>query len=189
MSDTKTIKGQAWISGDSLVQDIITMTANGLSVTSTESTETLISNIWDDLTDQNPSDQYHYKTNGKGYFYWETMMTSMEDDDIEVKVNIECPKPKPTLFPEPYNPEDYTDEKKYSKYWVTKLKTAQENYENEYAIQRKEVIFNGCSYLKTDQLPEGASADNYPEGWEIKLPDYTFNNSDLGDITNLLSMF
>ena len=147
MSDnTKIIRGQAWISGDSLVQDIITLTPNGTSATSTESTEILISNIWDDLTDSEQSQTCHYKTNGKGYFYWQVKMTSMEDDNIDVDVNIECPKPKQGLFPEPYNPANYGDNT-YSKYWVTKLKTAQDNYENEYAIQRKEVIFNGCSYF------------------------------------------
>ena len=164
----KIIKGQAWVSGDSLVQDQILLTENGKS---SENTVVLIANIWDDLTKASGNE---YKTNNKGYFFWEVEMTSMENDDIIVKVNIECPKPKQGLFQEPYDPESV--DSSYAKYWVGKMKTAQENYENEYAIQRKEVVFDGCTYL--DQ-----------EGQEVELPDYTFNNSDIGDITNLLSLF
>lgn len=164
----KIIKGQAWISGDSLVQDQILLTDTGKS---SENTVELIANIWDDLTKASGNE---YKTNNKGYFFWEVEMTSMEDDDVTVKVNIECPKPKPGLFQEPYDPDSV--DSSYAKYWVAKMKTAQENYENEYAIQRKEVVFNGCTYQ--DQ-----------EGRDVELPDYTFNNSDIGDITNLLSLF
>jgi hypothetical protein len=40
----------------------------------------------------------------------------------------------------------------------------------------KEVVFEGTTYQ--DQ-----------EGQDVELPDYTFNNSDIGDITNLLSLF
>ena len=164
----KIIKGQAWVSGYSLVQDQILLTENGKS---SENTVVLIANIWDDLTKASGNE---YKTNNKGYFFWEVEMTSMENDDIIVKVNIECPKPKQGLFQEPYDPDSV--DSSYAKYWVGKMKTAQENYENEYAIQRKEVVFDGCTYL--DQ-----------EGQEVELPDYTFNNSDIGDITNLLSLF
>ena len=64
----------------------------------------------------------------------------------------------------------------YAKYWITKLDKIMKDAENEYAIQRKEVIFDGVTYQ--DQ-----------EGNDVVLPDYTFTNSDLGDITNLLSMF
>lgn len=181
MSDTntKTILGQAWIfhnnGTDSLVQDQILVTTKGMS----ENTVVLIPNIWNDLTDEEPSAQYHYKTNKKGYFYWEVEMTSMEDDDIKVKVNIECPKPKPGLFQEPYDPDSYNNDT-YSKYWVAKMKTAKENYENEYAIQRKEVVFKGFD-TDTYQDQTGEYLNDYN--------DYTFNNSDLGDITNLLSLF
>lgn len=164
----KIIKGQAWISGDSLVQDQILLTSDGKS---SENTVTLIANIWDDLTKASGNE---YKTNGKGYFFWEVEMTSMEDDDTIVTINIECPKPKPGLFQEPYDPESV--DSSYAKYWVAKMKTAQENYENEYAIQRKEVVFKGTTYQ--DQ-----------EGQDVTLPDYTFNNTDIGDITNLLSLF
>lgn len=163
----KIIKGQAWIYENSLVQDQTLITTNGTS----ENTVVLIENIWDDLTKASGN---QYKTNNKGYFYWEVDMTSMEDDDVEVKVNVECPKPKPGLFQEPYDPDSV--DSSYAKYWVGKMKTAQENYDNEYAIQRKEVVFTGSTYL--DQTGEA-----------VVLDDYTFINSDLGDISNLLSLF
>ena len=175
MADTKLIKGQAWISGSSLVQDQILITTVGTS----ENTVVLISNIWEDLTTL--SDSHEYKTNNRGYFFWEVEMTSMEDDDTVVKVNIECPKPDvnidPFRNPEPDN--QWTAEEisgNYAKYWVTKLAKIMEDAENEYAIQRKEVIFKGCEYL--DQ-----------EGNTITKQDYVFKNSDIGDITNLLSLF
>ena len=166
--NTKLIKGQAWINGNSLVQDQILITADGKSC---ENTVVLIEDIWDDLTKASGNE---YQTNNKGYFFWEVEMTSLESDDDTVKVNIECPRPKPGLFQEPYDPESV--DSSYAKYWVNKMKIAQENYENEYAIQRKEVVFDGTTYL--DQ-----------EGNTEEIPDYVFNNSDLGDITNLLSLF
>lgn len=167
-NETKIIKGQAWISGDSLVQDQILITSDGKS---SENTIVLIADIWSDLTAASGN---QYKTNNKGYFYWETEMTSLEDDDAMVTINVECPKPKPGLFQEPYDPESV--DSSYAKYWVQKMKTAQENYENEYAIQRKEVVFKGTTYTGQD-------------GEIVEIPDYTFINSDLGDISNLLSLF
>ena len=55
----KIIKGQAWISGNSLVQDQILLTDNGKS---SENTVTLIDDIWDDLTKASGN---KYKTNDK----------------------------------------------------------------------------------------------------------------------------
>lgn len=187
-ANSKTILGQAWVFKDSLLQDQIEVTTNGMF----EKTVTLIENIWDDLTDESPSDNYHYKTNGKGYFYWEVKMTSLEDDDIEVSVFIECPRPKPGLFPEPYDPSDYDENSKpYSNYWVTKLQIAQKNYENEYAIQRKEVTFKGFG---EGEYQDQTGSTEFTEDGETKdyseiYGDYTFTNSDIGDITNLLSLF
>jgi hypothetical protein len=176
MAETKIIKCQAWVSGNSLVQDQILITSDGKS---SENTVVLIQNIWNDLTTLDNS--HEYKTNKKGYFYWEVDMTSMEDDDITVKVNIECPKPDvnidPFRNPEPsdqWTPSEISEN--YAKYWITKLDKIMKDAENEYAIQRKEVVFGGVTYQ--DQ-----------QGNDVVLPDYTFTNSDLGDITNLLSMF
>ena len=173
--ESKTIKGQAWISGNSLVQDQILI----MSGKSGESTVVLIPDIWADLTEL--TDSHQYKTNSKGYFYWEVNMTSMEDDNTEVKINVECPKPNINIdpFKNPEPDENWTESEvagNYAKYWVTKLDKIMKDAENEYAIQRKEVVFSGTSYL--DQ-----------EGNTVNKPDYTFINSDLGDITNLLSLF
>lgn len=196
MAEPKIIRGQAWISGNSLIQDIITITENGSSAISTESTETIVENIWTDLT--NLTDEHNYETNNKGYFYWKVNMTSLDNDDETVEVYVECPRPDVNIDPfrNPEPDENWTPEEtasNYAKYWITKLAKIMKQAENEYAIQRKEVIFHGGSYLKQDQLPDGASVDNYPgEGngsWNVEIPDYTFNNSDIGDITNLLSLF
>lgn len=171
----KIIKGQAWISGVSLVQDQILITTKGTS----ENTVVLVPNIWTDLTTF--SDSHEYKTNKNGYFFWEVEMTSMEDDDTIVKINIECPKPDvnidPFRNPEPDNGWSSSEiAENYAKYWVAKLSKIMENAENEYAIQRKEVVFEGMTYQ--DQ-----------EGQDVELSDYTFINTDIGDITNLLSLF
>ena len=191
MAEPKIIYGQAWISDNSLIQDIITITENGSSAISTESTETIVENIWTDLTDL--TDGHTYETNNKGYFYWKVNMTSLDNDDERVEVYVECPRPDVNIDPfrDP-QPDDWTPEEiasNYAKYWITKLAKIMKQAENEYAIQRKEVIFHGGSYLKQDQLPDGATVDDYPDGWNVEIPDYTFNNSDIGDITNLLSLF
>jgi hypothetical protein len=60
--DTKIIKGQAWISGNSLVQDQIMIIPG---VDSVSNVVCLIEDIWEDLS----SSSGQYKTNGKGYFY------------------------------------------------------------------------------------------------------------------------
>lgn len=177
MADTtKTIKGQAWISGNSLVQDQILLTTGGKS---SENTIVIIQNIWEDLTEM--SDSHIYKTNNKGYFFWEVEMTSMEDDNTNVTVNIECPKPNISVAPfnNPEPDSQWTADEisgNYAKYWVSKLAEIIKNAENEYAIQRKEVIFEGLTY--EDQT-----------GADVEVENYTFNNSDIGDITNLLSLF
>lgn len=165
--DTKIIKGQAWIEGNNLVQEQITFTATGH-----DSCETviLVENIWDDLTKEN----HLYKVGKPGYYYWDYKMTDTEDDTIEKDIMFECPKPKFDLFSEPYDPETVNGE--YAKYWVQKLKTTQENMDKCSSIQRKEILFAGTSY--TDQ-----------KGDIITIEDTVENNTDLGDITNLLSLF
>ena len=56
------------------------------------------------------------------------------------------------------------------------MKTASENYEKAYAIQRKEVILKGTEYLNS-------------EGSIVKVEDKVESNSNLGDIMNLLGLF
>ena len=165
--ETKTIKGQAWIEGDDLVQEQILITSTGRD---SYNTVILVKNIWDDLTKEN----HEYKVGKKGYYYWDYKMTDTEDDTIEKDIQFECPKPKVDLFTEPYNPDNVDGE--YAKYWVEKLKITQENADKCSSIQRKEILFAGTSY--TDQ-----------QGNIVTIEDQVENNSDLGDITNLLSMF
>ena len=172
MEDKKEILGELWIQKGSLLQEVTTIYANGKI---TQDVVVRIPNIWssDQLTSKTEVDDI--KTNGKGYFYWEFEMTDLYNDDVNVKIQIECPKPGEDIFPEPYEPDEYA-ENTYGHYWVTKLKEASENYENHAAIQRKNVTFKGTSYI--DQ-----------NGDTVDIEDTVFRNNDLGDITNLLNLF
>ena len=89
--DTKTIKGQAWIEGDNLVQEQILITSSGKD---SYNLIVLVNNIWDDLT----SETHLYKVGKPGYYYWEYQMTDIEDDTIEHTIQFECPRPKVDLF-------------------------------------------------------------------------------------------
>lgn len=166
MSESRIVKGQAWIQGDKLVQEQILITPGSVSSTNVVA---LIENIWEDLIGTGT-----YKTNGRGYFYWEYKMTDTEDDNVEMVVKFECPKPKEGLFQEPYDPSKCSGE--YSKYWVGRLKTVVDNFELKSTVQRKEVIFPGTTYVDS-------------KGDVVELEDTKFSNNDLGDITNLLNIF
>ena len=90
------IKGQAWISGDKLLQDQIVF----LNDIPTENTVVLISNIWDNLF-ENGDNNYIVKSNKKGYFYWEVPVTPIDNDNVgqlNEKMLIECPKPREDQF-------------------------------------------------------------------------------------------
>lgn len=166
---SKTVYGQAFIQDDSLVQETITFTEGQSDCTN--GINTIIPNIWTDL--MSASGEYKFNDR-KNYFYWEYDMTSLEDDDITVKVNFNCPQPKEGLLTP--DMEDSEVEGEWAKYWLEKIKTATENAENSLAIQRKEVTFPGTSYIKQDGEVE-------------TIDDYVFRNNDLGDITNLLRLF
>ena len=181
MGESKTIKGQAWINNvvthdehgneiikSSLVQDQILVVPG---VDSFSNTVCLVDDIWEDLT----SASGQYKTNGKGYFYWEYQQTLMDDPDLEVTIKYECPRPKEGLFEEPYDPESVEGD--YAKYWVEKFKIATENYEYKIAIQKKEVIFPRHEYLDWE-------TGKFKEVDEIRV-----KNNDLGDIENLLNLY
>lgn len=161
----KVIKGQAWISGDSLIQEQITFTPGKQP---TSETVKLIENIWDDLT----SDKGTYKSNAKKtYFYWEVEQSDI--DDGTVKVMIECPKPKDGLFTPPFNEKVKGD---WATYWIGKFKTTYDNFQACSTIQPKEVVFPGTEYVN-------------PQGEIIKVKERREARTDLGDITNLLGMF
>lgn len=165
---TKTIKGQAWIAGDSLVQDQILVLPNGIT---SNNTVALIDNIWDDLTSKNGT----YKWNGKSYFYWTYKMTDSENDDSEIEVMIECPRPKEELFGEgPYD--NLEVEGDYMKYWLNQYKTSWENQVKSMTIQPEEIVLHESEYI--DSM-----------GNVTKIPEKKIKNTDLGDITNLLGLF
>lgn len=171
MAEYKIVKGQAWINNDSLVQEQIMIIPGKSAITNVVA---IVENIWDDLT----SASGLYKCGSKpGYFYWEYEMTDTEDDDVTRTINYECPRPKPGLFSEPYDPESVEGD--YAKYWVERLKTAKENYEKEYAIQRKEILLKGTTYL-------GYMGDDIVP---TTIDDMVVVNSEFGDITNLLNLF
>ena len=175
MSEAKTVYGQAWIQGDSLVQEQLYLFPGSSVIT--ENVVVLIENIWDNLIGEKESDTYGYKVGGKKYFYWEVNMTDLEDDTLVHKVKIECPRPKDGLFEEPYNVDEVTGD--YAKYWVGQMKTADENNKASFAIQKKSVTFpNYANYTYYNQ-----------KGDLVEIPEIEVKNNDLGDITNLLGLF
>lgn len=168
MADFKTIKGQAWIDGKSLVQEQIMIIPGRSAVTNTI---VLVQDIWEDLTSASGT----YKSNEKkNYFYWEYKVTDSENDEVELDIKFECPRPKAGIFKEPYDPDSVEGD--YAKYWVSKMKEASENYEKSYAIQRKEILLKGTEYMDTD--------GNY-----VTIDDSVESNTNLGDIMNLLNLF
>lgn len=166
---SKTVYGQAYIYNDSLIQETITFTEgqsdciNGINV--------IVENIWTDL--MSASGQYRFN-GAKNYFFWPYTMTSVEDDDVTVTVNYNCPQPKEGLLTPDMADNSVSGE--WAKYWLAKIKEANTNAENALAIQRKEITFPGSSYIGQD-------------GEVTTIDDYVFRNNDLGDITNLLNLF
>ena len=165
MSESKTIKGQPYILGNILYQEQILVSPG---VVSTSQTIALIEDIWTDLIDGPGT----FKTNGKGYFYWEVQMTDPENDDAEVTIKFECPKPGPLEFPKLKD-----SETEYGIYWADKLKTATENYEYHSTIQKKEIVFPGTQYVDPNT------------GELVEVAETRIDNTDIGDITNLISLF
>lgn len=164
----KTIKGQAWISGDSLLQDQTIISTDG---TAGNKVEVLIKDIWKDLVSESTTAKHNKK---KTYFYWEYKQTSTEDDSVEVTVMIECPRPKDGMFKAPFEPEKAKTE--WGKYWLSKFKTAYDNATKSNTIQPREIVFPGTEYVN-------------PQGDIVKVPASSTPRNDLGDITNLLMAF
>ncbi len=169
---TKILYGQAWVNDGSLWQDQIVVT--GLDLIN--QTIKIIDDIWEDLL----SDEGTYKTNGKGYFYWEINMTDVGDDSIINTVFYECPKPdRSKLTDEDDNLLELNDVSgDYATYWLQKFITATDNYETSSAIQKKEITFPGTSYI-------APTSDGGSE--VITLAETKIQNTDIGDISNLLS--
>lgn len=164
---TKTIFGQAYIVGDSLVQDQMLLAPGGIL---SNNTVVLIKDIWEDLQ----SETGKVKSNSKGYFYWEVTMTSSENDDVNLVVRVEAPRPKPGLWGEDLSKVKANSE--WAKWWLKKAQGAANNYEKEYAIQKKHITLAGTSYISQT-------------GSTITLEDKVVQNNGLGDIENLLTIF
>ena len=187
----KIIKGQPYILGNSLVQDQTKISGNGRAKDIPAAV--IIENIWNNLKDNTPytyeGNSASYKTNSKkDYFYWEVKQTSIESDDINVTINFECPKPKEGLYDDLLENDTDPDSQEvlnmgdYTAYWYKKVYTARKNYENEMAIQKKEITFS--DYTTTDYTDKNGTF-----GEQINKPGYTIKNDDLGDISNLLALF
>lgn len=160
----KEIYGQAFISGKSLVQDIILFVDDKQS----ENTVVLIEDIWEDL--KSPAGTF--KTNNKGYWYWEYQMTNTEDTEKTVKVLFECPKPSPEIFDNNFDEEPGDSE--WAKYWKGKMKATRDSlYNSTNGLQQKEINLPGTKYI--DQ-----------NGETVELKDIKYTRDDLGDIQNLL---
>ena len=115
-----------------------------------------------------------YKYNNKRYFYWEYKITDSEDDDVQLTVKYECPQP--SYFGDDFfGPEDTEDTVKgeYAKYWIKKFNVARDNFEYKAAIQKKEIVFPGTSYVNQ-------------KGELVEVKEIRNTNTELGDITNLL---
>ena len=165
----KEIKGQAWIADDKLMQDVILILPNGQT---SSNTIALIPDIWEDLRSSSST----AKTNGKGYWYWEYKMTDSTNDDVELTVKIECPRPKEGMFLPPYDLDSVNSD--WEKYWVGKYKEAYDNAAESMTIQPKNIILPGTSYVDYSNGGQTKTIE------EIKTP-----NLDTGDITNLLGLF
>jgi hypothetical protein len=172
---SSTLKGQAWITGDKLIQDNILIDDNGKTSTSQV---VLIDDIWDNLI--NGSLDYPINTNTGlsstyQYFYWEYDMTDPIDDTKTVQMKLECPIPKEGLFTEPYG-DPSLEKTTWATYWLTKYKTTATNAA-EMDIQKTEYTLPGSKRL------------NFTTGAQETTADVKIVNNDIGDITNLLSMF
>ena len=182
-ANSKTVKGQAWVEGDSLKQEQLLMLP-GSSIVS-ENIVSLIDNIWDNLAEEEGNDPtYGYKTNKKRYFYWEVKMTDTADEMNEVTVKVECPKPDmkffEKIFGENIEPSEWDIEKatgSYAKYWAGVFKTADQNNKANFAIQKKVIT-----------ITEGSTMD-FKTGQIVETRQIKVDNNDIGDITNLLGLF
>ncbi len=164
MAKNRIIKGQAWISGDKLVQNQTLISTSGAT---SENTVVLIDNIWEDLMSEGT-----YKRD-KNYFYWEVEQHNLDDELITVRVS--CPRPKDGLFTQPYNPAEAKGE--WATYWLGVFKKVEDRYEAQATIQPKEIVFAKTEYID-------------PATGNVKTVEETHEaNGNLGDITNLLLMF
>lgn len=172
--EKKTIYGDCFISNnqdgtESLVQyQTLVSIINGKTIIS-DNTVVLVKDLWGDLLSEGT-----YKTNGKGYFYYEVTRTSIESDDITIKEKFECPKPEERFQDQIANGEFSGS---YADYWKEKINTARANYEKEAVILKNEIVLKGTEY----EVPNK----------HVKVDDITIRRSDTGisELGNLLTLF
>lgn len=163
MANTKIIKGQVWVSGNSLIQDQTLIGPNGAT---SNNTVALIDNIWEDLLSENGTVQ-----RDKNFWYWTATQTNLDDEDIEIRV--EAPRPKDGLLDQ-YNGDPNQAHSDWAKYWINKFNEVAERYQQSYTIQPKEIVFQGTEYIEPGT------------GNVKKVEEKRVENNNMGDITNLL---
>jgi hypothetical protein len=185
---TRTIKGQPLVVGNSLVQDqILLVTTDGKTVRSATGQYVVLENIWDDL--QSTSGTWKRR---KNHFYWLVERTETTDDngsDSVIKQMVDCTKPTPELFDFDFteNPED----SEWTKYWKEKFRETENSpYNSVNATYRKEVILPGTKYIKfgnvlTQGQDEAVELEDGGTGAEeIKVEERII---DMDDTMNLLA--
>lgn len=175
-SEDKIIYGDYYIirnqdGSDSLVQyqTLVSKLTTGKIIIS-DNTVVLIKDIWKDLL----SDNGTYKTNGKGYFYYEIKKTSIDNDDITIQEKFECPKPD-EMYQDRIADGEFSGS--YADYWKDKINKARENYQKESVILKNEILLKGTEY----EVPNK----------HIKVDNITVKRSDTGisELGNLLTLF
>lgn len=185
---SRTVKGQPWILGDSLVQDqILLVTTDNRTVREATGVYTVVQNIWEDLLSTTGTWKKVKKS-----FFWEVEVSDTSDDrgtDAIVKQLFECPKPEPELFGYDFEPKSSDSE--WTLYWKGKFKTAESSvYNGTNAVYRKEVILPGTKYIKFgNALTQGqdVKVENESGEWtseEIKVDQTVV---DMHDTMNLLA--
>ncbi len=174
---SKVIKGQAFVSGNALVQDQMLMVVlpNG-STTTSSNFVTLIKDVWADLK----STTSEIKQVKGDCWCWEVKVTDTEDNSKEVTMKVQAPTPDKMVFwdeeKKNFDLEPNSDDSNWSKYWKEKIK----NYLNSpsygiNAISPVEVTFPKTSYINQ-------------HGELVEKEEITFRRDDLGDMDNLLMM-
>ncbi len=185
---TRTIKGQPLVVGNTLVQDqILLVTTDGKTVRSATGQYVILSNIWDDLLSKTGT----WKRR-KNHFYWTVDRTEMTDDngtDSVIKQEVDCPRPQPELFDFDFSESDGDSD--WAAYWKAKFRaTEASKYNGTNAVYRKEVILPGTKYIKF------GNALSQAQDVAVELPDGSMGAEeivvsetkiDMDDTMNLLS--
>lgn len=176
---TRIVYGQAFVSGDSLVQDQLLMVQmpNGSASTS-ENHVVLIPNIWEDL--KKATGTYIVKQVKDEFWYWDDEKLVMTDMETEkpTKIKVQIPRPSLDIFRDPktnaLDLEEKDGDSDWVKFWKERLsKHVNSPYNSINAISPVEVTFPESSYL--DQ-----------NGNVVKKDAITFRRDDLSDLDNLL---